>query len=252
VALLGVAIPLVGCEGEAIEAPAKTSAAVPPPPLGPTDAAADLRPPRFRDATIEWDSSPVMRTLGHMSATMSSTEYVHGFQVDAARGVYHFDCSGMVHYVLRRSAPVAAAWSAAVAPGRPLARDFHRSIAAIPGMTPRGGWQRVARVVDALPGDVIAWIKPADVRSENTGHVGFVVLRPVRVPGYADAFVVRIADSTSLLHDDDTRVGRSGFGLGTILLLIDEVSGAPRGFGWVGTRSPRVFETEIAIGRPLR
>jgi hypothetical protein len=73
---------------------------------------------------------------------------------------------------------------------------------------------------------------------------------PVLAAGYENAYLVRIADSSRLLHDDDTRVGRSGFGFGTILLVADE-TGAATAYGWVGLKW-RAFETAIALGRPLR
>jgi hypothetical protein len=62
---------------------------------------------------------------------------------------------------------------------------------------------------------------------------------------------VRIADSTRLLHDDDTRVGRNGFGFGTILLVADPDTGAPIAYGWMGLKW-RAFETAISLGRALR
>ena len=62
-------------------------------------------------------------------------------------------------------------------------------------------------------------------------------------------FAVRIADASSLLHQDDTRQGRSGFGLGTIVLVAEPETGEPQAYGWAGTLW-RTFETTIAIGRP--
>ncbi len=106
-------------------------------------------------------------------------------------------------------------------------------------------------MVDIEPGDVVAWLKPDVIRSPNTGHVAFAVHRPALAPGYRNACLVRVADSTSLLHADDTRVGRNGFGLGTILLVADPETGAPIAYGWVALRW-RSFETPIAIGRPVK
>jgi hypothetical protein len=191
-----------------------------------------------------------MHTLGRMAETLTDSVYSHGMQVDERRGVYSFDCSGMASWVLRKASPRAARSLARGAAGRPLARDFLRRIASVSSDRPRDGWQRVLRVQDAAPGDVIAWLKPAVIQSANTGHVAFIVLPPEPVPRYDNAFLVRVADSTSLLHDRDTRAGRSGFGFGTILLVTDPETGSPRAYGWVGLRY-RAFETEIAIGRPL-
>lgn len=192
----------------------------------------------------------MMQRLGHMEATLTHSEYSYGFSVNEGQGIYNFDCSGMTYWVLKKAAPRAAAALAWKLDHRPLARDIQRRIASIPTESRRHGWQRIARVDALMPGDVIAWIKPKIIQSPNTGHVGFVVLPPARVPGYDNAYLVRIADSTRLLHDADTREGRDGFGKGTILLVSDPETGAPVAYGWVGLRW-RAFETAIALGRPL-
>jgi hypothetical protein len=202
------------------------------------------------DATIDWNAGPVMRVLGRMALNLTDSEYTHGFSVDERAGRYAFDCSGMAHWVLRRAAPRAAAASARGLPGRPLARDYQRRIARIPFGASAGGWRRIRRVDEARPGDMLAWVKPELVKSQNTGHVAFVLRAPEPVPDLPGAFLVRIADSTSLHHDADTREGRSGFGFGTILLVADAETGEPRAYGWVGLRW-RTFETAISIGRPL-
>jgi hypothetical protein len=170
--------------------------------------------------------------------------------VDERQEIYRFDCSGMAEWVLHQAAPTAARAREWGVGGRPLARDYQRRIAAIPPGSERRGWRRIARVEDAAAGDLIAWKKPDIVRSPNSGHVAFILLPPLRVPGRDGTFLVRVADSSSLLHDDDTRVGRTGFGLGTILLVADPVSGAPVAYGWSGLKW-RTFETDTAIGRPL-
>ena len=206
--------------------------------------------PALRDADIRWDQNPVMRRLGKMGATMTDTKYSYGFRVDERKGVYQFDCSGMTYWVLKKAAPRAAAALAWKLDHRPLARDIYRRIASIPADRNRHGWLRIARVDALEPGDVVAWIKPKVIRSPNTGHVGFVVLPPLAVPGYVNAHLVRIADSSRLLHDEDTRVGRDGFGMGTILLVSDPDTGAPIAYGWVGLNW-RSFETDIALGRAL-
>jgi len=205
------------------------------------------RPP-LNDAHIDWDENAVMRVLGKMASSLEEAEYSHGTLVNERRGIYKFDCSGMVQWVLRKAAPRAAASLAQGLAQRPLARDIQRRIARAPIDSVRSGWRRIARVSELLPGDVIAWVKPPEIDSANTGHTGFVVLPPVLAPGYENAYLVRIADSTRLLHDQDTREGRTGFGFGTILLVADPDSGAPIAYGWVALRW-RAFETAIALGR---
>jgi hypothetical protein len=204
------------------------------------------------DDAIDWHSNSIMQTLGRITSTMTRTEYSRaGTRVDERLGTYAFDCSGMVEWVLRKGTPAAATYLGGGLGHRPLAIDFYRRIASVSPGAEHHGWQRVARVEEAEPGDVIAWIKPPIVPSPNTGHVAFLVLKPARLPDRVDAFLVRVADSTSLLHDADTRQGRTGFGFGTILVLTDPATGVPTGYGWVGTRA-WTFETPIAIGRPSR
>jgi hypothetical protein len=206
-------------------------------------------PLALNDAQIDWSQNAVMRVLGKIYGSLAESEYSHATIVSERRGSYKFDCSGMVHWVLRKAAPAAARSTFYGAAQRPLARDFQRRIARAPTDRARAGWRRIARVSELMPGDVVAWIKPKEIDSPNTGHTGFVVLPPVRVPGYENAFLVRLADSTRLLHDDDTRVGRTGFGFGTILLIADPETGAPVAYGWAALRW-RAFETEISLGRP--
>ena len=246
---------LAACAAPEREQPAKVQAAAAPS-VTASQALTEARvpgrdpAPQLEDRHIDWTLNPTMQTLGKMAENLTDSVYSHGTQVDERRGIYAFDCSGMAYWVLRKASPRAARNVARGLGGRPLARDFQQRLARAPTDKPRDGWSRVARVEDAAPGDVLAWIKPAIIDSANTGHVSFIVLPPQRLPGYDNAFLVRIADSTRLLHDNDTRVGRNGFGLGTILLITDPETGGPEAYGWVGTRY-RAFKTAIAIGRPV-
>jgi hypothetical protein len=248
-ALLLLVLASAGCEERARsirrEPPVATSA--------PSTAAESETPtgPLLDDARIDWTANPVMRRLGAVASSLEESEYTYGFSVDEKKGIYRFDCSGFAQWVLKKATPIAAFTIGHDLTPRPLARDFERRIARLPNDRERGGWRRVERVRELVPGDLVAWIKPVEVESPNTGHVAFVVLPPVLAPGYDNAYLVRIADSTRLLHDDDTRAGRTGFGFGTILLVADSDTGAPVAFGWVALRW-RAFETPIALGRPLR
>lgn len=209
--------------------------------------------PALTDDSIPWNSNDTMRTLLFVAATLKRTEYSHQRQVDALLGRYHFDCSGMVDWILQHSAPSAAQSVREEGAARPLAANFHGAIATSPTKDTRRGWLRIERVQDARPGDVIAWLRHSEQQSRSTGHVAILVHSPVRLPGYDNAYLLRIADSTSVRHANDTRQGLEdgGFGLGTIVVVVDE-RGHPVGYGWMATRSPRIRFTSIAVGRPLR
>jgi hypothetical protein len=206
----------------------------------------------LRTESIDWDSGGVMRGLWRLKSNMRTTTYVHGIDVDVKRGHYAFDCSGMVDWLLRDSAPVAHRSLRQNLDYRPLARDFVNRVARMePGAT-QGGWKRVARVADARPGDIIAWLKPKIVKSKNTGHVAVVIQSPRLRSAYDTAYLVRVADSSRLAHEDDSRNGRGGFGYGTILVETNPATGAPSGFSFAGSRASHAFGTKVVIGRPLK
>jgi hypothetical protein len=194
--------------------------------------------------------------LDEIDRTLRSARYRHDTVVNVRQGRYEFDCSGMIAWVLSRAAPVAhRATLRATSGSRPLAADYARHFLSLrDNGRRRDGWLRVGRVQDARPGDVLAWIKPRIVASRNTGHIGFVVQAPVRSQTIANGWLVRIADSSSYQHQDDSREGtnRTGFGRGTLLIVENPDTGAPAAFGWFGENSAWVLQTAIAIARPMR
>lgn len=201
-------------------------------------------------------SAQILERIALIAENLRASKYSHVTVVDERQGRYEFDCSGFVSWVLRRSAP--GAYSSIVArskQGRPLARDYYYELSRAPlgERTPRGV-RRIARVDQALAGDIVAWLKPELLRSPHTGHVAFLLEAPQPVPQLPGGYLVRVADASSYQHQDDDRLGsgRTGFGSGTILLMADAESGAPRAYGWFGLQSRWVLETSIALGRVTR
>lgn len=206
-------------------------------------------------STADADDPPGSRAAGRVVEVlegirqgMRETRYQHHRTVRVRRGQYFFDCSGMVQWVLSRSS------RRSMVPleprERPLAIDFVRRIERAPVDRYRGGWRRIARMVDVRPGDVFAWRRPPDFQSANTGHVGFVVETPQPVTGHAGYFTVRIADASRYTHQNDTRPwpGPGGFGHGTILFSVNE-QGEPTGYGWSGLLSRGTWQTDVVFGR---
>lgn len=206
----------------------------------------------LRSEPLEWEHSPLMRGLFRIQSKLKTTAYVHGIDVDVRRGYFAFDCSGMVDWVLRGSTPVAAQSVRRGLTNRPLARDFVNRIASLAPNEISGGWKRITKVVEAQPGDVIAWVKPKFIKSENTGHVAIIVQRAIVRNPNDTAYLLRIADSSRLIHEDDSRQGRGGFGFGTILVETNANTGAPSGFHFSGSRANHAFGTQVVIGRPLK
>ncbi len=198
----------------------------------------------------------ILQRLARIYETLRESKYSHTTLVDEQAGRYEFDCSGLVAWVLRRAAPGAHSIVMSRATrGRPLARDYYWEIARTrPGKRSPRGWSRVPRVTEARAGDVIAWLKPELVRSNNTGHVGFLLEAPRAIAEIEGGYLVRIADASQYQHDSDDRrgSGRTGFGSGVILVVADPESGAPMAYGWFGQYSSWILPASIAIGRPVR
>jgi cell wall-associated NlpC family hydrolase len=199
--------------------------------------------------------SPVLEAIRRIDKRVRTTRYVHATRVDEGSGRYEFDCSGMAAWVLARGAPAAhATVMRHSGRGRPVASDYFDVMAQASDASARDGWLRVAHARDLRPGDMIAWRKPSAIASSNTGHVVFVVSAPQRVDEGGQRFLVRVADSTSIPHGDDTRPRRnaSGFGYGTITLFLDHPDSDVVAYGWQGIATRIDFRTPLALGRPVR
>jgi hypothetical protein len=204
--------------------------------------------PGAPDAPPTGPGRRILERLREIADTVRDTRYQHRISVNPRRGRYRFDCSLMAHWILRRTFPRAVRHLEDVE--RPLARHFARTLERAPTDRFRRGWRRVPRIQDVRPGDVFAWRRPDGFPSRNTGHVGFVLRRPLPVAGIARAYAVRIADATRGGHQDDTRPwpGDGGFGTGTIVFLAD-AEGRGTHYGWSGTRSEGYVETPILFAR---
>jgi hypothetical protein len=52
---------------------------------------------------------------------------------------------------------------------QPLAGHFVELVGRLPSREARH-WRRIERIADLRPGDLIAWLRPADSHSRDTGH----------------------------------------------------------------------------------
>ncbi|MBK7077948.1 MAG: hypothetical protein IPH44_37355 [Myxococcales bacterium] len=192
-------------------------------------------------------AAKLLTRVAQVEASLVDSTYQARTQVDERRGVYRWDCSGMTTWLLKRSAPRALA---SLASSRPVARDYYRAIARAPLGRPRRGWQRLAHVKDARPGDLFAFLRSPISTSKITGHVGVIVGWPTEIPDWPGAWAVRIADSTRGGHGDDPRAADldGGFGVGTMLFVTD-AAGVVTHYGWIGLASPWLMPTTVLFGR---
>lgn len=212
-------------------------------------------PRSLRAASHARGESPVVEVIHRIDERLRETRYSHVTRVVEPQGRFDFDCSGMAAWVLARSTPHAhATVMRRNGHGRPVAANYHDVIADAPSDRERGGWMRLTRVDALRPGDVIAWRRPPAVASSNTGHVAFVIATPRRLDRAGRRYIVRVVDSTSIPHGDDTRprAHRSGFGYGNLTLHLDDPRGEVIAYGWYGLSTRVDFRTHIALGRAVR
>lgn len=211
-------------------------------PLPPLPPPGPLEPPATPAA------ARVVSVIERIRESMRDTRYQHRLTVRERTGTYRWDCSLMAKWVLDRAAPRSVAHLDGLA--RPLAEHFVRTVERAPTDGFRRGWQRVERIEDVRAGDVFTWRRPDGFPSRNTGHVGFALEAPRRVPGLRNGWVIRVADSTASRHQDDTRPwpGEGGFGVGTLAFLTDGQGHATH-YGWGGTWSEGYVVTPILFGR---
>lgn len=180
--------------------------------------------------------------------TCTDSLYAHKTAVNEKTGFYHFDCSGLLDYVLKRTDPAAYNLIPFGRHKRPLAVDFYTTFAtasAAPSMKP--GWQQIRSLAHARPGDIIAWRRVKLIQHEDTGHVMLIASAPL--PDGDHRFRVTVIDSVGSPHANDSRViGHTGIGRGTMWFNVDD-DGRPTAFHWRRSESP-ARAVPIAIGRP--
>jgi hypothetical protein len=189
----------------------------------------------------------VDRELTHMK----SSTYSHHTRIDEASGTFDYDCSGFLDYALSRAVPDALAAVQDTTPRRPRSAELVAFLESIPSGSSKGRWERLGRVQDLAPGDVIVWLKPPGSRSTNTGHTLIVHGAVSADRGQAGAFIVPVADSTARPHvpgDSRSAAQQTGLGEGEIVLIADR-DGAPVSYRWSRGEKSREKATTIALGR---
>ncbi|MDF1813443.1 MAG: hypothetical protein P1V20_14695 [Verrucomicrobiales bacterium] len=180
--------------------------------------------------------------------TMTSTGYQHRTEIDEATGSIRCDCSGLVGYLLRRNFPWAyLALQGDEAPWRtrPLSVTYYETFVNA-HQSGQDRWLRTNKIADAKPGDVLSWRKDEIAKGSTTGHTLLIAGHPVQESDYL--YRVRVIDSTTKIHADDTRpAGTNGVGAGTMWFVTDE-SHTPVGF-YVDANKRLATSTKIAIGR---
>lgn len=209
--------------------------------------------PALSDAPVttvrQTPASRIVDQTRYILSNLKSTRYSHKTKIDEQFGIYITDCSALVCHVLEKVAPVSLA-VVTVDPNHRYARakNFFDAFQNAPIKGAQGGWQRIERLMDAKPGDIIAWRKDPMPPKGNTGHV--VVLMEMPIKARNGVVRVTVMDASKSGHGCDTRKkGESGVGLGTMWFRIDD-DGAPTALHWSSLkRKPKKYP--IAIGRAV-
>ena len=95
----------------------------------------------------------LLNAADQVQSTMKSSKYQHTTYVDESSGVYDFDCSGFVDYLLQRTSPDALA-AVKYRPNRlnrPYHQDYYRFLSTLTADNV-GGWRGVVRAPDCFQG----------------------------------------------------------------------------------------------------
>ncbi len=185
-----------------------------------------------------------------MVKNIKVTSYQHSTDIDEGGGRFNCDCSGFIGYALRKTFPetyLATTGDLAPWKSRPLAATFFETFERV-GEAGDGLWKMIPRLTDAQPGDILSWRKPVLEEGKTTGHVLLIASHPIIE---ADGrYRVRVFDSTSVLHEEDSRPqGTSGVGVGDMWFEVNE-TGMVKAF-FVRKESKRVSSNPVLIGRIL-
>ncbi len=182
-------------------------------------------------------------------ANVKSTQYSHTSEVDEAEGLYRLDCSAFISFLLSSVVPQALR-SVSVDPRHSHARaiNFYTRFSNTPAERADRGWRRIVRLMDAEPGDIVAWRKDPLPKKGNTGHVLMILEKPVMEDD--EMIRVRVLDASRSGHFQDTRKkGSGGVGAGMMWFRVDS-EGRPVAYHW-STRKKLSGVLPIAIGRAM-
>src|SRR3954467_427042 len=122
-------------------------------------ATVEGREPSRSEGTANAPGRAIHAEAERILGRIQLTEYRHETAIDENKGTYYCDCSGFVGYVLNRTvAKDDPKGPLGDKKRRPLAMDYERAFEAAPEKAAGAArWQKIVRVSDTRPGDVVAW-----------------------------------------------------------------------------------------------
>jgi hypothetical protein len=209
-----------------------------------------------RTPFIEDDTSLAAKLADEAADTVANlveTHYTHNIFIDDTDSIYDCDCSGYVEHLLARIALRHLSMIRdSTGHTRPLAADFHNFFTKLPKMESNvtNGWLQIATLAETNRGDILTW-SLNDSSTGDTGHVVIVADTPTQIDD--ESFAVKVYDSSSIQHFEDSRGKGSDFkgGVGASSIHIDVgAGGTPAGFQF--HERALHYKAPIAIARILR
>ena len=188
------------------------------------------------DTSID-TSQQALTTLAYQTVeTQHYSSYKFGGTVfDPSQGIYKIDCSAYINSLLSQANPQAySSLTGLTQTIRPTSHDYYNFITRLPEK-PVQYWRKINAVDQLQPGGILVFLTKYLHRRHwySNGHVMLVMSKPVPSPIAADTYQVKVADSASSGHSDDTRLPhKSGIGIGTLLLKINPFTGQPTAYAW--------------------
>lgn len=160
--------------------------------------------PNFGDQPATEGAGALYAEAVRVLSQVRSTRYTGSYVVDEDTGRFELNCSGFLSLLLYEVNPSALATvDRSGKHYRPRAEDFHRSILRAGPKGDGTGWLRLERVSDLRPGDVVAWLRPAErSASSATGHVMVALATPRLNPARPGEVLLPVADCTLSPHGD--------------------------------------------------
>ncbi len=123
-----------------------------------------------------------------------------GSHFDPDNGVYILDCSNYVDHLLKTVTPRAyLSLVNSTGSDTPTTKHYYSFFSQLPDKQPKHHWNKIRKVNELQPGDIIVFRYK---NSSRSGHVMVVMNKPTHD---TNAFLVRVADSAPIGHSQDTR-----------------------------------------------
>lgn len=191
--------------------------------------------------------SHLVKFVDHLVSTLHFTSYqLGGSHIDTSKGVYILDCSRFIDYLLESIYPRAYAnLTNNTGTIKPSSQDYFYFFNQLPNHAERY-WKKIKTVKELKAGDVLVFRYKSKIKKAIGGHVMIVMDKPRY---HHQHYSVRIADSASSGHSNDTRK-KSGVGVGTLLLKANSKTGEPYAYAW---KINSAWEKNIvfAMARPI-